>query len=206
MGCAGMRSWRLPVRSGSLASGTSSRTLRRSSADGSRALTWPFAAGVSPQARRWRRRTGCGERGLREGTESQGRNARRAPRRFHPPARPSAACCGVSGHSVPTGRPAESFCRGGPGRAAVVVARPVASPSLTLRPRTRRDQTMPDQRKCIEPVAPSSDFPTDLRRSGCRPGSHQPLVLRTRCTRESTGQRALRQVVCRGNYRNFRPI
>jgi hypothetical protein len=31
------------------------------------------------------------------------------------------------------------------------------------------------------PVAPSSDFPTDRRRSDCLPESHQPLAFRTRC-------------------------
>jgi hypothetical protein len=42
--------------------------------------------------------------------------------------------------------------------------------------------------------APSSGFPIDLRRSGCRSGDHQPPVLRSRCTRESRGCNALRQV------------
>ena len=43
----------------------------------------------------------------------------------------------------------------------------------------------PGPRKCTESVAPSSGFPIDLRRSGCRSGSHQPPALRSRCTRES---------------------
>ena len=42
-------------------------------------------------------------------------------------------------------------------------------------------------RKCTEPVAPSSGFPTDLRRSGCRSESHQPRTLRTRCIADSRG-------------------
>ena len=40
-------------------------------------------------------------------------------------------------------------------------------------------------RKCTEPVAPSSGFPTDRRRSGCRSESHQPRALRTRCISDS---------------------
>ena len=35
-------------------------------------------------------------------------------------------------------------------------------------------------------VAPSSGSPTDLRRSECHSGSHQPRKLRTRCSRDST--------------------
>src|SRR5687768_15764127 len=41
------------------------------------------------------------------------------------------------------------------------------------------------QRKCTEPVAPSSGFPTDRRRSDCRSESHQPRTLRTRCIAHS---------------------
>ena len=43
--------------------------------------------------------------------------------------------------------------------------------------------------KCTEPVAPSSGFPTDRRRSGCRSESHQPRTLRTRCIADSRGVR-----------------
>jgi hypothetical protein len=39
----------------------------------------------------------------------------------------------------------------------------------------------PVQRKCTGPVAPSSGFPTDHRRSDCHSESHQPRTLRTRC-------------------------
>jgi len=52
--------------------------------------------------------------------------------------------------------------------------------------------------------APSSGFPIDLRRSGCRSGDHQPPVLRSRCTRESRGCNARRQVPERRKVRNLR--
>ena len=48
-------------------------------------------------------------------------------------------------------------------------------------------------KKCTEPVAPSSGFPTDIRRSGCRSESHQPRTLRTRCTRDSRDRAGGRQ-------------
>ena len=60
------------------------------------------------------------------------------------------------------------------------------------------------RRKCTEPVAPSSGFPTDRRRSGCRSESHQPRVLRTRCSRESTRARRPRQAPLRRTWRNLR--
>jgi hypothetical protein len=41
--------------------------------------------------------------------------------------------------------------------------------------------------KCTEPVAPSSGFPTDRRRTGCHSESHQPRTLRTRCIADSRG-------------------
>src|SRR6188474_1650656 len=47
--------------------------------------------------------------------------------------------------------------------------------------------------KCTEPVAPSSGFPTDRRRSGCRSENHQPRVLRARCMADTRGTRAVRQ-------------
>jgi hypothetical protein len=47
--------------------------------------------------------------------------------------------------------------------------------------------------KCTEPVAPSSGFPTDRRRSGCRSENHQPRVLRTRCMADTRGTRGVRQ-------------
>ena len=40
------------------------------------------------------------------------------------------------------------------------------------------------KRKCTEPVATSSGFPTDRRRSDCHSESHQPRTLRTRCMGE----------------------
>jgi hypothetical protein len=47
--------------------------------------------------------------------------------------------------------------------------------------------------KCTEPVAPSSGFPTDLRRSDCLSGSHQPWTLRTRCNHDTRAVRQHRQ-------------
>ena len=40
------------------------------------------------------------------------------------------------------------------------------------------------KRKCTEPVTPSSDFPTDHRRSDNHSESHQPQTLRSRCIAE----------------------
>jgi hypothetical protein len=40
-------------------------------------------------------------------------------------------------------------------------------------------------KKCTEPVAPSSDLPTDHRRSDNHSESHQPQTLRTRCIADS---------------------
>ena len=54
--------------------------------------------------------------------------------------------------------------------------------------------------------APSSGFPIDLRRSGCRSGDHQPPVLRSRCTQESRRLNALRQVPGRRKRRNLRAL
>ena len=42
-------------------------------------------------------------------------------------------------------------------------------------------------KKCTEPVAPSSGFPTDCRRSDRRSESHRPRKLRTRCIADSRG-------------------
>ena len=39
--------------------------------------------------------------------------------------------------------------------------------------------------KCTEPVATSSGYPTDPRRSDCHSESHQPQTLRTRCIGDS---------------------
>ena len=55
-------------------------------------------------------------------------------------------------------------------------------PMSTARGRIGGAAGLPDHKKCTEPVAPSSGFPIDLRRSGCRSGSHQPPALRSRCT------------------------
>ena len=48
-------------------------------------------------------------------------------------------------------------------------------------------------KKCTEPVAPSSDFPTDRRRSDCLPESHQPWAFRTRCKADPRGAQGARQ-------------
>ena len=57
-------------------------------------------------------------------------------------------------------------------------------------------------KKCTEPVAPSSGFPTDLRRSGCRSESHQPHALRTRCISDSRWARQRRQGVLERTFAN----
>ena len=49
------------------------------------------------------------------------------------------------------------------------------------------------KRKCTESVVPSSDPPTDFRRSERLLESHQPRTLRARCTRESRGFASGRQ-------------
>ena len=59
------------------------------------------------------------------------------------------------------------------------------------------------KRKCTEPVAPSSGFPTDLRRSGCRLESHQPWTLRTRCSGDSTKLSPGRQAPRKENSPQF---
>ena len=43
------------------------------------------------------------------------------------------------------------------------------------------------KKKCTGAVAPSSGFLTDLRRSGCRSGDHQPQALLPRCNHHSRG-------------------
>ena len=48
--------------------------------------------------------------------------------------------------------------------------------------------------KHTEAVAPSSDLPTDRRRSDCLLEGHQPQALRPRCTRDITARSGLRQV------------
>ncbi len=58
--------------------------------------------------------------------------------------------------------------------------------------------------KCTEPVAPSSGFPTDRRRSDCRSGSHQPRTLRTRCIADSRGRPRARQGVQIATSRKLR--
>ena len=49
-------------------------------------------------------------------------------------------------------------------------------------------------KKCTGAVAPSSGFLTDLRRSGCRSGGHQPQALLPRCNHHSRGSYAGGQV------------
>ena len=58
-----------------------------------------------------------------------------------------------------------------------------------LGPNRRRGAARRTTKNAPSRFAPSSGFPIDLRRSGCRSGSHQPPVLRSRCTRESRGVR-----------------
>jgi hypothetical protein len=58
--------------------------------------------------------------------------------------------------------------------------------------------------KCTEPVAPSSGFPTDRRRSDCRSGSHQPWTLRTRCIAHSRGASRARQGIQNDTSRKLR--
>jgi hypothetical protein len=53
--------------------------------------------------------------------------------------------------------------------------------------RSNRSHVSRSTTKCTEPVAPSSGFPTDCRRSGRRSESHQPRTLRTRCIADSRG-------------------
>jgi hypothetical protein len=60
------------------------------------------------------------------------------------------------------------------------------------------------QRKCTEPVAPSSGFPTDRRRSDCRSESHQPRTLRTRCIADSMRPPRARQAAARRTCRKLR--
>jgi hypothetical protein len=60
------------------------------------------------------------------------------------------------------------------------------------------------QRKCTEPVTPSSGFPTDRRRSDCLLESHQPRTLRTRCSHDSRGDVRLRQARRQASCRNLR--
>ncbi len=59
-------------------------------------------------------------------------------------------------------------------------------------------------KKCTEPVAPSSGFPTDCRRSGRRSESHQPRTLRTRCIAHTRAPRPDRQGGLRRRGRNLR--
>ena len=60
------------------------------------------------------------------------------------------------------------------------------------------------KRKRTEPVAPSSGFPTDRRRSDCRSESHQPRTLRTRCIAHSREVVRARQGVETGTCRKLR--
>ena len=51
-----------------------------------------------------------------------------------------------------------------------------------------------NKRKRTEAVAPSSDLPTDRRRSDCLSEGHQPQALRPRCTWDTTARFTPRQV------------
>ena len=63
-----------------------------------------------------------------------------------------------------------------------------------------RDSTQ----KCTEAGAPSSGFPTDLRRSDCLSESHQPRALLPRCNQDTTGSRRPRQASVKCNFRSLR--
>ena len=63
-----------------------------------------------------------------------------------------------------------------------------------------RDSTQ----KCTESGAPSSGFPTDLRRSDCLSESHQPRALRPRCNQDTTAWRHLRQARTNCVFRSLR--
>ena len=67
-----------------------------------------------------------------------------------------------------------------------------------------RRGTSPRTQKCTEPVAPSSGFPTDRRRSDCRSESHQPLAFRTRCIAHSREHPRARQGVRDATSRKLR--
>ena len=57
--------------------------------------------------------------------------------------------------------------------------------ALTSRRRRRMRASVPAQKKYTEPVASSSDLPTDHRRSDNHSESHQPQTLRSRCIGDS---------------------
>ena len=67
-----------------------------------------------------------------------------------------------------------------------------------------RRRTSPRTQKCTEPVAPSSGFPTDRRRSDCRSESHQPLAFRTRCIAHSREHPRARQGARKATSRKLR--
>ena len=58
--------------------------------------------------------------------------------------------------------------------------------------------------KYTEVGAPSSDLPTDHRRSDCLSESHQPRALLPRCTRDTRGSPRRRQVQSKHKYRSLR--
>ena len=58
--------------------------------------------------------------------------------------------------------------------------------------------------KCTEVGAPSSDLPTDHRRSDCLSESHQPRALLPRCTRDTRASRGRRQAETKRKYRSLR--
>ncbi len=80
----------------------------------------------------------------------------------------------------------------------------VSLPLAPLRVRSASRARSADQRKCTEPVAPSSGFPTDRRRSDCRSESHQPRTLRTRCIADSRVAPGSRQGVRKRTCRKLR--
>jgi hypothetical protein len=61
-------------------------------------------------------------------------------------------------------------------------------------PSTGIPRLLANKRKRTEGVAPSSDLPTDRRRSDCLSEGHQPQALRPRCTWDTTARFTPRQV------------
>ena len=81
-----------------------------------------------------------------------------------------------------------------------------ASTKMIVLTRKRSRRTRPrirGQRKCTEPVASSSDLPTDHRRSDNHSESHQPQTLRSRCIRDSMDRMATGQAPLRPNSPQF---
>ncbi len=72
------------------------------------------------------------------------------------------------------------------------------------RGRRQSEANIGARKKCTGAVAPSSGFPTDLRRSECRSGDHQPPVLLPRCNHQPRASRSRRQGGSDRSCRNLR--